>query len=131
MCHLLIAFTINVMAPFHPVRRAMCRFELIPLEEMEGRPRVDVLCNMSGIFRDSFQNVVELLDDLFQRAAEADEPESLNFIRCAASLWRSCDHHEYTDGSSAVLELLISPGCPDGGCSTHTDSLCTAGISTK
>ena len=26
----------------------------------------DVLCNMSGIFRDSFQNVVELLDDLFQ-----------------------------------------------------------------
>ena len=32
----------------------MARFELIPLEEL-GRPRVDVLCNMSGIFRDSFQ----------------------------------------------------------------------------
>jgi len=59
----------------------IARFELIPLEEMGGRPRVDVLCNMSGIFRDSFQNVVELLDDLFQRAAEADEPEEMNFIR--------------------------------------------------
>ena len=46
---------------------------------------MDVLCNMSGIFRDSFQNVVELLDDLFQRAAEADEPEHLNFIRHADS----------------------------------------------
>lgn len=27
----------------------------VPLSEMGGRPRVDVLCNMSGIFRDSFQ----------------------------------------------------------------------------
>ncbi len=44
----------------------IARFELIPLAEMGGRPRVDVLCNMSGIFRDSFQNVVELLDDCFQ-----------------------------------------------------------------
>ena len=57
-------------------------FELVPLAELGGRPRVDVLCNMSGIFRDSFQNVVELLDDLFQRAAAADEPEDLNLIRC-------------------------------------------------
>ena len=58
----------------------------MPLEELGGRPRIDVLCNMSGIFRDSFQNVVELLDDLFQRAADADEPEHLNFIRQALSL---------------------------------------------
>ena len=40
----------------------IARFELVPLEELlpAGRPRVDVLCNMSGIFRDSFQNVVRL-----------------------------------------------------------------------
>lgn len=44
----------------------IARFELVPLGELGGRPRVDVLCNMSGIFRDSFQNVVELLDDCFQ-----------------------------------------------------------------
>lgn len=58
----------------------IARFELISLEEL-GRPRIDVLCNMSGIFRDSFQNVVELLDDAVQRAAAADEPEDLNFVR--------------------------------------------------
>lgn len=58
----------------------IARFELIPLSEL-GRPRVDVLCNMSGIFRDSFQNVVELLDDLFLRAAAADEPEDMNYLR--------------------------------------------------
>ena len=45
------------------------------------RPRIDVLCNMSGIFRDSFQNVVELLDDLFQRAAAAQETEDQNYVR--------------------------------------------------
>lgn len=63
---------------FHPYNTR--RYELIPLSEL-GRPRVDVLCNMSGIFRDSFQNVVELLDDMFRRAAEADEPEEMNFVR--------------------------------------------------
>jgi magnesium chelatase subunit H len=57
------------------------RFELRPLSELGGRPRVDVLANMSGIFRDSFANVVALLDDMFARAADADEPPELNFIR--------------------------------------------------
>jgi len=57
------------------------RYELIPLSEMGGRPRVDVLCNMSGIFRDSFANVVGLLDDLFDRASKADEPPEMNFVR--------------------------------------------------
>ena len=42
---------------------------------------MDVLCNMSGIFRDAFQNVVELLDDLFQRAAAAEEDVDMNFVR--------------------------------------------------
>jgi magnesium chelatase subunit H len=56
------------------------RYELIPLEHM-AHPRIDVLANLSGIFRDSFVNVLELLDDLFLRAAAADEPEKQNFIR--------------------------------------------------
>jgi magnesium chelatase subunit H len=59
----------------------IARFELIPLEEL-GRPRIDVLANMSGIFRDSFQNVVELLDDAVQRAAAAEgESEEMNFVK--------------------------------------------------
>jgi len=56
------------------------RYELKPLAEV-GHPRIDVLANLSGIFRDSFVNIIELLDDLFQRAADADEPEDWNFIR--------------------------------------------------
>ncbi|OKH32242.1 magnesium chelatase subunit H [[Phormidium ambiguum] IAM M-71] len=56
------------------------RYELKPLAEV-GHPRIDVLANLSGIFRDSFVNIIELLDDLFQRATEVDEPEEQNFIR--------------------------------------------------
>ena len=56
------------------------RYELRPLEAL-GHPRIDVLANLSGIFRDTFTNIIELLDDLFQRAATAEEAESDNFIR--------------------------------------------------
>ncbi|OUL22620.1 magnesium chelatase subunit H [Nostoc sp. T09] len=56
------------------------RYELKPLAEV-GHPRIDVLGNLSGIFRDSFVNIIELLDDLFQRAADAEESEDQNFIR--------------------------------------------------
>lgn len=56
------------------------RYGLRPLSEL-NHPRIDVLANLSGIFRDSFVNIIELLDDLFRRAAEADEPIAQNFIR--------------------------------------------------
>lgn len=56
------------------------RYELMPLESLD-HPRIDVLANLSGIFRDSFVNILELLDDLFHRAATAEEPIEQNFIR--------------------------------------------------
>jgi magnesium chelatase subunit H len=56
------------------------RYELKPLTDLD-HPRIDVLANLSGIFRDSFVNIIELLDDLFHRAATADEPDDQNFIR--------------------------------------------------
>lgn len=56
------------------------RYELKPLVHLE-HPRIDILANLSGIFRDTFTNIIDLLDDLFLRAAEVDEPEQMNFIR--------------------------------------------------
>ncbi len=55
------------------------RYELKPIEQV-GHPRIDVLANLSGIFRDTFVNIIELLDDLFRRAAEAEESAESNFI---------------------------------------------------
>ena len=56
------------------------RYDLIPLEEL-GRPRIDVLASLSGIFRDSFANIVDLLDDMFERCADADEPLNMNYVK--------------------------------------------------
>ena len=67
----------------YPVKEGtgrVVRFDLKPLEEL-GRPRIDILASLSGIFRDSFANVVDLLDDLFERAAAADESPDMNYIK--------------------------------------------------
>eukprot|EP00930_Biecheleria_cincta_P083275 TRINITY_DN72881_c0_g1_i1.p1 TRINITY_DN72881_c0_g1~~TRINITY_DN72881_c0_g1_i1.p1 ORF type:complete len:1488 (-),score=365.15 TRINITY_DN72881_c0_g1_i1:600-5000(-) len=56
------------------------KVELIPLEEL-GRPRIDVVCNCSGVFRDLFINQMNLLDRGIKAAAEADEPPEMNFVR--------------------------------------------------
>ncbi|BAY52292.1 magnesium-protoporphyrin methyltransferase [Thermostichus vulcanus NIES-2134] len=56
------------------------KVELIPLEEL-GRPRIDVVVNCSGVFRDLFINQMALIDRAIKMAAEADEPLELNFIR--------------------------------------------------
>jgi magnesium chelatase subunit H len=54
--------------------------ELIPLETL-GRPRVDVICTVSGIFRDLLPLQTRMLADAAWLAASADEPTTLNFIR--------------------------------------------------
>ncbi len=56
------------------------KLELIPLDEL-GRPRIDVVVNCSGVFRDLFINQMALLDRAVKMAAEADEPPEMNFIR--------------------------------------------------
>ncbi|MCT7950996.1 magnesium chelatase subunit H [Ancylothrix sp. C2] len=56
------------------------KLELLSLEEL-GRPRIDVVINCSGVFRDLFINQMALLDKAVKMAAEADEPLEMNFIR--------------------------------------------------
>ena len=71
------------MVGVKPVPDALGRvnkLELIPLEEL-GRPRIDVVVNCSGVFRDLFVNQMNLLDQGVKLAAEADEPLEMNFVR--------------------------------------------------
>ena len=53
---------------------------LIPLAQL-GRPRVDVVCTVSGIFRDLMAHQAQLIDKAARLAATADEPLAQNFIR--------------------------------------------------
>jgi magnesium chelatase subunit H len=53
---------------------------LIPLEEL-GRPRIDVVVTLSGIFRDLLPLQTKLLAEACWLAASADEPDDVNFVR--------------------------------------------------
>jgi magnesium chelatase subunit H len=71
------------MVGVKPVPDALGRVNklvLLPLEEL-GRPRIDVVVNCSGVFRDLFVNQMNLLDQAVKMAAEAEEPLEMNFIR--------------------------------------------------
>jgi magnesium chelatase subunit H len=57
--------------------------DLIPLAEL-GRPRIDVVMTLSGIFRDLLPLQTRLLAEAALKAAQADEPETMNFIRAHA-----------------------------------------------
>jgi len=53
---------------------------LIPLEEL-GRPRVDVMVTLSGIFRDLLPLQTRMLAEAAYLAAAAEEPLNWNFVR--------------------------------------------------
>jgi magnesium chelatase subunit H len=66
--------------PMADVMGRVNKLELISLEEL-GRPRVDVVVNCSGVFRDLFINQMALIDRAVKMAAEAEEPLEMNFVR--------------------------------------------------
>jgi magnesium chelatase subunit H len=67
-------------APRHDSYGRLCGAQLLPLETL-GRPRIDVLISLSGIFRDLLPLQTKLLAEAALLAATADEPPEMNFIR--------------------------------------------------
>lgn len=63
--------------------RRVIGLEVVPLEEL-GRPRIDVVCRISGFFRDAFPHAVALLDQAARLVIERDEPLEHNFPRAHA-----------------------------------------------
>ncbi|MGB3377892.1 MAG: magnesium chelatase subunit H [Allopontixanthobacter sediminis] len=54
--------------------------ELIPLDEL-GRPRIDVVITLSGIFRDLLPLQTRMIAEATWLATMADEPQDRNFVR--------------------------------------------------
>lgn len=61
----------------------LCGADLVPLAQL-GRPRIDVLMTLSGIFRDLLPLQTKMLAEAAYKAATADEPLAQNFIRAHA-----------------------------------------------
>lgn len=58
----------------------LCGANLVPLDEL-GRPRIDVVVTLSGIFRDLLPLQTKLLAEAALLAAQADEPIEQNYVR--------------------------------------------------
>jgi magnesium chelatase subunit H len=66
-----------------PRRDAMNRatdVDVIPLDRL-GRPRVDIVMTVSGIFRDLFGATMTLLDNAVRRVAGLDEDPEMNYLK--------------------------------------------------
>ncbi len=61
----------------------LCGADLVSLAEL-GRPRIDVVMTLSGIFRDLLPLQTRMLAEAAWKAATADEPVEQNFIRAHA-----------------------------------------------
>ena len=86
-------------------------FRIIPLHELK-RPRIDITVRISGIMRDSFMEIIELLDDAIRAVAQLDEPPEMNFIRKHALE----QVNEGSDWTSAATRIFGSkPGTYGAG----------------
>ncbi|MEM9010585.1 MAG: magnesium chelatase subunit H [Pseudomonadota bacterium] len=64
----------------------LCGADLVPLEEL-GRPRIDVVMTLSGIFRDLLPLQTRMLAEAAWLAATAEEPEEQNYVRAHAQAY--------------------------------------------
>lgn len=76
--------------------------ELIPLVEL-GRPRIDVIATLSGVFRDLLPLQTRMLAEAALLAAQADEPLEMNFVRAHAIAHQ--DEHK-CDFETAALRVF-------------------------
>ena len=54
--------------------------EVIPRSEL-GRPRIDVTVRISSLFRDTFPNLFQLIDEAVEMVSDLDEPDEDNYLR--------------------------------------------------
>ncbi|MGI5083790.1 cobaltochelatase subunit CobN [Treponema putidum] len=75
-----IFFLMGVRPLYIKNTQTVCGVEAISLEEL-GRPRIDVTMRISGLFRDSFPNLIFLMDEAVNSVAFLDEDDEMNPIK--------------------------------------------------
>ncbi|MDX2258325.1 MAG: magnesium chelatase subunit H [Hyphomicrobiaceae bacterium] len=98
----------------------LCGARLLPLETL-GRPRIDVVITLSGIFRDLLPLQTRMLAEAAYLAATADEPPHQNFVR-AHALEQAARHG--TDLETAALRVFSNA---DGAYGSNINHLIDSG----
>ncbi len=94
----------------------LCGAELIPLATL-GRPRIDVVVTLSGIFRDLLPLQTKLLAEASYLAACADEPVERNYVRKHALEYQ---HKHGGDLETAALRVFSNA---DGAYGSNVNQL--------
>ena len=88
--------------------------EVAPLSEL-GRPRIDATARISGLFRDAFPHLVELLDKGASMVAALRESPEDNFLRAHVLSDIALLRRQGLDESEAEREATFRVfGCPPG-----------------
>ncbi|HEX2942428.1 MAG TPA: cobaltochelatase subunit CobN, partial [Rhodopila sp.] len=98
----------------------VCGAKLLPLAEL-GRPRIDVIATLSGIFRDLLPLQTKLLAEAALLAATADEPVEQNFVRRHALAFQGEHGGTIEDAALRVF------GNADGAYGSNVNHLIGAG----
>ena len=98
----------------------VCGAQLVPLNVL-GRPRIDVIATLSGIFRDLLPLQTKLLAEAALMAANADEPVEMNFVRKHALAFQA-EH-----GGSMEDAALRVFGNADGAYGANVNDLVGSG----
>ena len=108
-------------APRYDSYGRLCGARLLPLEEV-GRPRVDVVITLSGIFRDLLPLQTKLLAEAALLAASADESVEQNFVRKHALAFQA------THGGDITRAALRVFGNADGAYGANVNQMVGAGV---
>ena len=111
---------------WEPVSGRVVDFEILPLS-MLGRPRVDVVVRVSGMFRDAFGDAMRLLSTIPKRLAALEEPLDQNPVRAAAleDRQRLSEEGLAPETAEQLAELRVfssGPGCYGTGLLPLIDS---------
>jgi cobaltochelatase CobN len=82
------------------------KYEIIPKEQLK-RPRIDVVVNMCGFFRDMFPNIIYDLNELFEEVYALDEQDDFNYFKSnSKELYKKLLHDGYD--KEEAIELCKS-----------------------
>ena len=98
----------------------LCGAELIPLAEL-GRPRIDVLVTLSGIFRDLLPLQTRLLAEAATPGGQRGRAESQNYVRAHARAYQA-----QTGCSIETAALRVFSNC-DGAYGANVNQLIDSG----
>ena len=88
--------------PRHDSYGRLAGAQLVPLERL-GRPRVDVVITLSGIFRDLLPMQTKLLAEAALLAAQAEEPVERNYVRKHALAFQALNGGDIAEAALRVF----------------------------